>query len=154
SRALIECEVMTKLEGSLEAPLTHLTPREYLLGPDGQRDAGPDPERWGLIQHLDDLAGYLERLDQALIERGEGLPRQATRKLQLLVCADVRVVASAYAYWLLYRPRGGELLFSRKRNMLHGLFPAGQREVAVALAKRVARILYASLERLAKEVIL
>ena len=38
SRALLECEVVTWLEDSVAAPITHLTPRQYLLGPDGSEE--------------------------------------------------------------------------------------------------------------------
>lgn len=151
SRVLAECEVVTRLEGSVSAPVTHLTPREYLFGPDGTPDAGPDPERWGLLQHLDDLTRYLAKLDHALAEGLEAIPRSARRKRRLQAAADLREAASAYVNWLLYRPRGGDLLFSRRRFMLHGYFPEADRQLAIARAKRASRLLFGFLDRFAYE---
>ncbi|MFT3924633.1 MAG: hypothetical protein QM778_18985 [Myxococcales bacterium] len=154
SRALVECEVITKLEDSVDAPITHLTPREYLLGPDGQRDAGPDPERWGLVQHLEEFTLYIAKLDQTLADELEALPRRNVQQRRLQAYADLREVASAYAHWLLYRPRAADLLFSKRRYMLHGFFPEGQREAAIALAKRATRTMFGVVERLAIEAVL
>jgi hypothetical protein len=154
SRALVECEVVTRLEDSVAAPLTHLTPREYLLGPDGQREASADPERWGLVQHLDELASYISRLDQTLEDELEEIPRRSQHKRRVQSAADVREVLSAYAHWLLYRPRAADLFFSRRRYMLHGLFPDEHRELAIALARRVGRVFFRSIERLAIEAVL
>lgn len=154
SRALVECEVITKLEDSVDAPVTHLTPREYLLGPDGQRDAGPDPERWGLVQHLEEITQYISTLDQTLADELEALPRRNTQRRRLQVYADLREVASAYTHWLLYRPRAADLMFSKRRYMLHGTFPEGQRQAAIALAKRATRGFFGVLERLAIEAIM
>jgi hypothetical protein len=154
SRALAECEMIPKLEDSFSAPPTHLTPREYLLGVDGQRDAGTDPERWGLVQHLEELHGYLAALDQDLVDELESLPRRATRERRVHTYADLREIGSAYAHWLLYRPRAADLMFSKRRYMLHGFFPEGQREAAIALAKRATRVVFGVLERLTIEVVL
>lgn len=154
SRALVECEVITKLEDSIDAPITHLTPREYLLGPKGQREAGPDPERWGLVQHLDEFARYIAKLDQVLADELEALPRSNVRRRRVQAYADLREIASAYVHWLLYRPRAADLMFSKRRYMLHGAFPEGQRAAAVALAKRATRTLFGVVERLALEAIL
>jgi hypothetical protein len=154
SRALVECEVVTRLEDSVSAQVTHLTPREYLLGPEGQREASPDPERWGLVQHLDDLAAYLGKLDQKLEDELEEIPRKSQQKRKVQSAADLREVMSAYVHWLLYRPRAGDLFFSRRRYMLHGLIPDEHRELAIALAKRTARTIFRSIERLAIEVVL
>ena len=154
SRALVECEVVTRLEDSVSAPVTHLTPREYLLGPDGQRDAGRDPERWGLVQHLDELAGYIAKLDQKLEDELEDIPRRAQARRRVQTAADLREVMSAYAHWLVYRPRAADLFFSRRRYMLHGLIPEEQRELAIALAKRVGRLFFRAVERLAIEAVL
>ncbi len=154
SRALVECEVITKLEASVEAPVTHLTPREYLLGPDGQRDAGTDPERWGLVQHLEEFTSYISKIDQILADELECLPRRSVQRRRIQAYADLREVASAYAHWLLYRPRAADLMFSKRRYMLHGVFPEGQREAAIALAKRATRAMYGVLERMAIEAVL
>lgn len=154
SRALVECEVITKLEDSIDAPITHLTPREYLLGPDGQRDAGSDPERWGLVQHLEEFTQFIAKLDQTLADELEALPRRNVQRRRVQAYADLREVASAYAHWLLYRPRVADLLFSKRRYMLHGFFPEGQREAAIALAKRATRTMFGVLERLAIEAVL
>lgn len=151
SRVLAECEVVTRLEGSVSAPVTHLTPREYLFGPDGVPDAGPDPERWGLLQHLDDLTRYMAKLDHALAEGLEAIPRSARLKRRVQAAADLREAASAYANWLLYRPRGGDLLFSRRRFLLHGYFPEAERQLAIARAKRISRLLFGFLERFCYE---
>lgn len=151
SRALVECEVVTRLEGSISAPVTHLTPREYLCGPDGLPDAGPDPERWGLLQHLDDLSRYMAKLDKALTDGLEAIPRNAYKKRRVQAAADLREAASAYANWLLYRPRGGDLFFSRRRFMLHGYVPEAERQVAVARSKRVARLVFGFMERFVLE---
>jgi hypothetical protein len=153
SRALVECEVVTRLEDSVNAPVTHLTPREYLLGPDGQREAGPDPERWGLVQHLDDLSNYIAKLDQKLEDELESIPRRSQQKRRLQAAADLREIMSAYAHWLVYRPRAADLFFSRRRYMLHGLIPEEQRELAIAFAKRVGRLFFRAVERLAIEAV-
>jgi hypothetical protein len=154
SRALVECEVLTRLEDSVSSPLTHLTPREYLLGPDGQRDGGPDPERWGLVQHLDDLAQYIEKLDRKLEDELEAIPRRSHQARRAQAAADLRETVTAYAHWLLYRPRAADLFFSRRRYMLHGFVPPEHRELAIALAKRCAKLFFASIERLTIEAVL
>lgn len=154
SRALVECEVVTRLEDSVSAQVTHLTPREYLLGPDGQRDAGPDPERWGLVQHLDEVTNYIAKLDQKLEDELEDIPRRAQHRRRVQSAADLREIMSAYAHWLLYRPRAADLFFSRRRYMLHGLFPDDYRELAIALAKRLGRVFFRAMERLAIEAVL
>ncbi len=154
SRALVECEVLTRLEDSVSSPLTHLTPREYLLGPDGQRDAGPNQERWGLVQHLEDLSQYIEKLDRKLEDELELIPRRSHQKRRAQAAADLRETATAYAHWLLYRPRAADLFFSRRRYMLHGFVPQEHRELAIALAKRCAKLFFASVERLTIEALL
>ncbi len=154
SRALVECEVLTRLEDSVAAPLTHLTPREYLLGPDAQREADPDPERWGLVQHLDDLANYIEKLDRKLEDELEAIPRRSHQKRRVQAAADLRETVTAYAHWLLYRPRAADLFFSRRRYMLHGFVPQEHRELAIALAKRCAKLFFTSTERLTIEALL
>ncbi len=151
SRALVECEVVTRLEDSVAAPLTHLTPREYLFGPDGVEDAGNDPERWGLLQHLDDLTTMMARLDQSLTEGLEALPEGDRSARRAQASADLREAASVYAYWLTTRPRAGDLLFARRRFMLHGFFPETERQQAIARAKRMTRIVFGFTERLAQE---
>ncbi|HEX6241588.1 MAG TPA: hypothetical protein VFZ61_11860, partial [Polyangiales bacterium] len=123
SRALLECEVVTWLEDSVAAPVTHLTPRQYLYGPDGTEEAGPDPERWGLLQHLDELTRIMARLDQTASAGLEAIPEQAHARRLAQAAADLRWSATAYAEWLVLRPRAGDLLFSRRRFMLHGFFP-------------------------------
>ncbi len=154
SRALVECEVLTRLEDSVSAPVTHLTPREYLLGPEAQREAGPDPERWGLVQHLEELARYVETLDHGLACALEAVARRATQKRRVHAAADLRETLTAYAHWLTFRPRAADLFFSRRRYMLHGLVPEDHRELAIGLAKRCARLLFAPVERLTFEVVL
>jgi len=154
SRALVECEVLTRLEDSVSSPVTHLTPREYLLGPDGQREAGPDPERWGLVQHLDDLARYIETLDRKLEDELEAIARRAQHKRGVQAAADLRETLTAYAHWLSFRPRAADLFFSRRRYMLHGFVPEDHRELAIGLAKRCAKLFFASVERLTIEVVL
>ncbi len=154
SRALVECEVVTRLEDSIASPLSHLTPREYLLGPDGQRELGPDPERWGLLQHLDDLSARMLELDHTLEDGLESIPRRAVHKRRVQAAADLREMFSCYAEWLLFRPRAADLFFSRRRYMLHGFVPEEQREQAIALGKRVAKLFFASVERLAIEALL
>jgi hypothetical protein len=151
SRALVECEVVTRLEDSVAAPLTHLTPREYLLGPDGVEEAGDDPERWGLLQHLDDLMGTMARLDQQLTEGLEAVPESDRARRRVHAAADLREAASVYVHWLTTRPRAGDLLFSRRRFMLHGFFPETERKLAIARAKRVSRIVFGFTDRLARE---
>jgi hypothetical protein len=151
SRALVECEVVTRLEDSVAAPLTHLTPREYLLGPDGLEDAGNDSERWGLLQHLDDLTRTMARLDQHLTEGLEAVPESDRLGRTAQAAADLREAASVYAFWLTTRPRAGDILFSRRRFMLHGFFPETERKLAIARAKRVSRIVFGFTDRLARE---
>jgi hypothetical protein len=151
SRALVECEVVTRLEDSVAAPVTHLTPREYLLGPDGVEDAGADPERWGLLQHLDDLTRIMTDLDQRLTEGLEAVPEGDRGGRCAHAAADLREAASIYAHWLTTRPRAGDLMFSRRRFMLHGFFPESERQLAIARTKRVSRIVFGFTERLACE---
>jgi hypothetical protein len=151
SRALVECEVVTRLEDSVAAPLTHLTPREYLLGPDGVEDESNDPERWGLLQHLDEVIRIMARLDQRLTEGLEAIPEGDRVRRRAQAAADLREAAGVYAHWLTTRPRAGDILFSRRRFMLHGFFPETERRLAIARAKRISRIVFGFTDRLARE---
>jgi hypothetical protein len=106
------------------------------------------------VQHLDELNSYIARLDQTLEDALEELPRKAQEKRSMHSAADLREVTSAYAHWLLYRPRAADLFFSRRRFMLHGMFPEEHRELAIALAKRTGRVFHRCVERLAIEAVL
>ena len=75
--------------------LTHLTPREYLLGPDGVEEASSDPERWGLLQHLDELTRIMARLDQRLTEGLEALPESDRTGRRAQSSADLREAAGS-----------------------------------------------------------
>lgn len=151
SRALLECEVVTWLEDSVAAPITHLTPRQYLLGPDGTEEPSADPERWGLLHHLDELTRIMARIDQTASEGLEAIPESARARRIAHAAADVRWSATAYAEWLVLRPRAGDLFFSRRRFMLHGFFPETERKLAIARTKRMGRIVMGFTERLAQE---
>lgn len=153
SRALAECETVTRIEDSVAAPLTHLTPREYLLGPDGRREADTDPDRWGLIHTLEALANYLERLELKLADGMAEIPERDSEARKLRLAADVRETMSGYAHWLMHHPRAAELFFSRRRYMLHGFFADEHRQTATALAKRCAKLFYFAVERFAAEVV-
>ena len=151
SRALLECEVVTWLEDSVAAPITHLTPRQYLFGPDGTEEPSADPERWGLLHHLDELTRIMARLDQSASAGLEAIPEQARARRIAQAAADLRWSATVYAEWLVLRPRAADLFFSRRRFMLHGFFPETERKLAIARAKRVGRIVMGFTERLAQE---
>jgi hypothetical protein len=147
SRALAECEVVTRIEDSISGPSTSLTPREYLFGRDGPHETGPDPERWGVLQHMSDLTDYLTKLHRAMAERREAMPRTSRRARRLHAAADLRESGSAYTYWTLARPGAGELFYSRRRFMLHGYFPETERQRAIEGAQQVSRLLFGFLQR-------
>ncbi|HEX6243208.1 MAG TPA: hypothetical protein VFZ61_19980, partial [Polyangiales bacterium] len=103
------------------------------------------------LQHLDELTRIMARLDQTASAGLEAIPEQARARRLGQAAADLRWSATAYAEWLVLRPRAGDLLFSRRRFMLHGFFPEHERKLAIARVKRVARIVMGFTERLAQE---
>jgi len=154
SRALAECEAATRFEESTSTPIAAVSPSHYLLGPSGRRDAGPDRNAWGLLQHMGALQRFLTDLELKLQDAFAEAPPRAKRKRKWLAAAAVREAGDAYSSYLLHNPALAELLLSRRRHILHGPMPEPERKAAIASIQRVFRTLYQVFERFAQEVIL
>ncbi|MGD8862854.1 MAG: hypothetical protein PVI30_22770 [Myxococcales bacterium] len=154
SRAVAEAEAATRFERSTAAPIASVSPLQYLLGPAGKKEAGDDPRSWGLLQHMQALAEYLEQLELRLQDDFASLPPRATRKRRRAAAAGVREAANAYTAYLLARPEVVELLLSSRRYILHGPMPERERQAAIASVQRTTRALYHCFERFAQEVVM
>ena len=154
TRAVAEAEAATRFEESVSAPIAAVSPTQYLLGPAGTRDAGPDPRNWGLLQHMRALAEFLERLEMRLQDDFANTPERDSKKRKWLAAAGLREEAQAYIDYLLARPELAELIMSQRRHILQGPMPERERRAAVSAVQRVVRCLYHSYERFAQEVVL
>lgn len=154
SRALAECEAATHFEAHTSTPIAAVAPLHYLLGPGCKRDAGPDRNNWGLLQHMDAVQRFLEDLELKLQDAFAAAAPSNAAERRWLAAAAVREAGDAYAAYLLRFPAYAELMLSRRRHILHGPMPEKERQVAIGSVKRSFRTLYRVFERFAQEVVL